>query len=191
METFKLISKLISKYLFIIITTLILYGCGFHLRGLNIEVPKSVQKLYIDNQTNDYQFVSTLKPLLRASNITIVSSPKDASATLVISKANSTNNMQSVTGNLSAGQYLVTYNVTYKIIDNKDHTLLPQRTITKSATYSSNATQQLSANNKVIQLTSDLRDEAASALIGSLSLVQTIDTTDENIIIPDNSDSKN
>ncbi|MCF6765643.1 LPS assembly lipoprotein LptE [Thiotrichales bacterium 19S3-7] len=176
------------KYFLIIMGAVTIYGCGFHLRGLNLNIPETMKKLYIQNDTNDYQFVAALKPLLTSYKIDVVDNAKDATAILVISSVKTSNAMQSVTGNLSAGQYLVTYNVTYKVIDNKDHVLLPQRVSSANETYSSNATQQLAANNQVDQIKEQLSKEVANNVVNSFTQITPSDPIDDNIIIPDDSD---
>ncbi|UTW41740.1 hypothetical protein KFE69_09510 [bacterium SCSIO 12844] len=180
--------RLWLKCLLIVIAAITIYGCGFHLRGLNLNIPEPMKQLYIQNDTNDYQFVAALKPLLNSYKINVVNNPKNATATLVILKVQTSNTMQSVTGNLSAGQYLVTYDVTYKVVDAKDRTLLSERISSASATYSSNATQQLAANNQVDQLKAQLSKQVASDVVSSFTQITPVDTTDDNIIIPDDTD---
>lgn len=180
---------LILKCALVASLAVIIYGCGFHLRGLYYQIPEAVKVMYIQNDTNQYQFVTELKNILQSSKVTVVDKVNEAKSTLIISNISTTNTQQNITGNLSAGQYLVTYSVTYKVVDSKGRVLLPQQISSASATYSSNATQQLAGNNQANELTSQLQSKVASQIVAALSQIRTVDTSNDNIIIPDDNDS--
>lgn len=97
-----------------IIISLILTSCGFHLRGA-YELPADMSRTYISAGNENSELVRSLKRVLRSNQLTLVDNPVDAGAVLrIISEANN-RRVLSVDSQGRAREYELQYSVKFEV----------------------------------------------------------------------------
>jgi outer membrane lipopolysaccharide assembly protein LptE/RlpB len=176
------------KIIFILALVGTLYGCGFHLRGMDgtEALPPVLQKIYIDTKGSreGYSFERTLTSVLKANGAEVVNAPDQATATIKIISIALRSQPLTMTGSMSSVQYAQYYSVSYKVLDSNNNVLQDTLTISANDTYSSNASQQLSANNLIKQVIGALRERVANNIVSQLQAVKASAAT----ILPQNDD---
>ncbi|MBK2126009.1 LPS assembly lipoprotein LptE [Fangia hongkongensis] len=162
------------KLIIVVTFIALLYGCGFHLRGWNEGMPKFMQKVYIEYKGNDFSFLNTMSSAITSTGAKIVESPEDANLIVNIQNAGSSSRLIGITGGASSNQYMLTYMVSYQVLDNHYHIILNDQITTATQSYNTNATQQLSNNTQQQQLLSDLQSQVANNIV---TQIQTISQT--------------
>lgn len=160
----------LKKRLFLKLTLLLafgalLYGCGFHLRGWNQGLPKFMQKVSIEYQGKDFAFLNRLSASITATGAEVVKSAEDADVILAIKNAASSSSLVGITGGASANQYMLSYTVSYQILNRQKQVILKDQINSASQRYNSNATQQLSSNAEQQQLIGDLQTQVANNIV--------------------------
>ena len=175
-------------FIFLVLMTLILAltGCGYHLRGYDSggALPPVAKKVYIhvdpqaptSPQTSAsygnlnamspdiYSFEIALVKEIKAFGSEVVNSPSQATAIINVTSQSLSSQQLSLSGALSASQNALYYSVTYNVEDANGHKLQEPITISTNTTYTSSAAQQLSVNNQMNRLASNLQQRVAHNL---------------------------
>lgn len=154
----------------------LLTACGFHLRKQAI-FSEQIKILYITTAQPNSPFIQTLKRELLANNFKLVSQQEQATAILEIISINESNELSSLMGGGSAGQYTVSTDVTFKVDSTKGKSLLPSNTVSQSSLYSSNATQILSSDSQEKDLIAQMQQSLANKIIKQLETIPTTSST--------------
>lgn len=153
------------KLLVIALFVTLLYGCGFHLRGWNEGMPKFMQKVYISYNGNEFGFINALNSIVTSTGADIVTSAKEANIIIHIRSAAQSSRLVGITGGASSNDYIMSYAVSYDILNNKNQIILKDQTNSAQQTYTTNATQQLSNNSQQQQIYNSLQSQVASNII--------------------------
>ncbi|WP_192482786.1 MULTISPECIES: LPS assembly lipoprotein LptE [Cysteiniphilum] len=153
------------KLLVIALFVTLLYGCGFHLRGWNEGMPKFMQKVYISYNGNEFGFINALNSIVTSTGADIVTSAKEANIIIHIKSAAQSSRLVGITGGASSNDYIMSYAVSYDILNNKNQIILKDQTNSAQQTYTTNATQQLSNNSQQQQIYNSLQSQVASNII--------------------------
>ena len=153
------------KLLFIALFVSFLYGCGFHLRGWNEGMPKFMQKVYISYNGSEFGFINALNSIITSTGAEVVTSAKDANIIIHIKSAAQSSRLVGITGGASSNDYIMSYAVSYDILNNKNHIILKDQSNSMQQTYTTNATQQLSNNTQQQQIYNSLQSQVASNII--------------------------
>ncbi|WP_119327842.1 LPS-assembly lipoprotein LptE [Cysteiniphilum halobium] len=153
------------KLLLIALFVSLLYGCGFHLRGWNEGMPKFMQKVYINYNGSDFSFINALNSVITSTGAEVVPSAKDANIIIHIKSAAQSSRLVGITGGASSNDYIMSYAVTYDILNNKNKIILKDQNNSAQQTYTTNATQQLSNNTQQQQIYNNLQSQVASNII--------------------------
>ncbi|MDA7742405.1 LPS assembly lipoprotein LptE, partial [Francisellaceae bacterium] len=154
----------------------LLVGCGFQLKGVgnNAVLPPVLQKIYVQTSRNaEYAFARTLTSTLKANGAEVVKTPNEATATIEITQIQERSQALNMTGGMSAGQYDQYYSVSYQVKDSNGDTLQAPLTISAHDTYSTNAAQQLSINNKIKGIIERLSQQVAENIVSQLQVIKT------------------
>jgi LPS-assembly lipoprotein len=165
--------KLSAKSLGYILLPLILLiaGCGFHLRGM-APIPHSLRNLYVDISQDNTGFIPQFNALATSNDITLANSVQTANAILkIISVSAPDPQLIAVTGSGQAGQYNLYYSVTFSVVKPDGIVLIQPTTLSQTRNFSSNASQALSANNQIQQLTQNMQQVIAQSIINQLAQV--------------------
>jgi LPS-assembly lipoprotein len=160
------------KTLLIILATILLAGCGFHLRKVEV-MPKNLSSIYIQTSKPNDQFIQVLQRLLKANHIRIATSSNTAEAILNVTSIQKQNQLDSLTGSAEAGLYSIIEEIKFNVTTQKGIQILPSTTVESKRYYNSNATQILSANAKSEQLTRSMRIQLAQSVLDQLAKAPT------------------
>ena len=153
------------KLLLITLFITLLYGCGFHLRGWNEGMPKFMQKVYISYNGSEFGFINALSSIVTSTGADIVTSAKEANIIIHIKSAAQSSRLVGITGGASSNDYIMSYAVTYDILNNKNQVILKNQSNSAQQAYTTNATQQLSNNTQQQQIYNSLQSQVASNII--------------------------
>ena len=108
---------------------LLLSACGFHLRGTGSDAAHlPFDTLYIETQQPYNNFNKDLLDQLRQAHVTLVNSPTNAQATLVILSDKNTSRDLSVGGNGQTHRVVLNQVVTYQLRDPKGRSITDVKT---------------------------------------------------------------
>lgn len=180
-------------FLLIALFVCFLYGCGFHLRGWNEGMPKFMQKVYISYNGSEFGFINALNSIITSTGAEVVTSAKEANIVIHIKSAAHSSRLVGITGGASSNDYIMSYAVTYDILNSTNQIILKNQSNSVQQTYTTNATQQLSNNTQQQQIYSSLQSQVASNIIvqmQSITLEKYNATSADTSEIPSYSDSK-
>lgn len=155
----------------LMLATLLLAGCGFHLQRPLTFTPQ-VKQLYIQTSQPYSSFIQSLKRTLTANELHITHTAKSASATLNIIKIHESNGLSALSGGGSAGQYTTRLSITFSVVNAKGKVLLPANTLSQSSSYSSNATQVLSSVHQSQSLLAQMESSLSQQIVSQLAAIQ-------------------
>jgi len=170
-----MMTRLAHCFLITVLVSLIT-ACGFHLRK-SAQIPASMQPIYIASTSPNSLFVQALRRQLDANGIALADSVATAKSTLTITKISNNTLLSSLRGGAEAGQYTVSSSVTFNVVDQHNNMIVPTKTISQQTTYSSNATQALSANYTSSNLSNTLQDQIAVQILNILAALDKHSTT--------------
>ncbi|MDO8955033.1 MAG: hypothetical protein Q7V63_09325 [Gammaproteobacteria bacterium] len=160
----------------ILVLSLSLAACGFQLRRSQPLIAE-LQVIYIKTSTPNDPFIQVLSRLLIANNVQLTDDPHFASSTLKIISIQQNSNINALQGAAEAGQYVTNLTVSFSATDSNGHVLVAPTSISRSAYYSNNATQILSANSTSNQLVTELEQQLAQSILQQLSSVKSVRPT--------------
>lgn len=127
---------------------IILLGCGFHLRNID-EIPLRLHTLYLDCN-NPYDPVAVnMKETLKALNVTLVSSSKQALYTLHLDKSVSSSTQPSISDITLATTISFTQSIKASLINNATKKTVIAQTFTESVVQTLNQ-NQITTNSTTI-----------------------------------------
>lgn len=116
MNVFRLSSHALAVAVGLLVLTA-LGGCGYHLRGA-IDLPESLQRVYVDSDSHAQLFLAQLKNSLRGAGAEVVSSPSPGATTLRILAVDEQRATSSRDSNRDASQYRLGLNVRFATVSN-------------------------------------------------------------------------
>lgn len=159
---------LFYKALFIsLLCSLILWGCGFHLRGQNI-LPAPFHVLYVETEEPYGQFESDLKATLRSSGIILVASRNQAPITLFLSKPGIVQNSTTPAPSSQSRVFNITYAVTISLLDPRGRVLLKPQRLSSTRNLILSPNQLLETNNQLHLLEQEMQRDVINQLYNRL-----------------------
>ncbi|WP_100551311.1 LPS-assembly lipoprotein LptE [Caedibacter taeniospiralis] len=177
MNILSLTKRFNLQLLFILLFTGILYGCGFHLRGWNEGMPKFMQKIYVSYSGSEFGFINLLNSIITSTGAKLVDSSQNADIIIHIKSATQSRRLVGITGGASSNDYILSYNVGYDILNNKNQVILKDQSNSEQQAYTTNATQQLSNNSQQQLIYNNLQSQVANNIIMQ---IQSISETSYN-----------
>ncbi len=166
--------KIFIKFAVIILVSIGLSSCGFHLRQ-NLDFPTQLNTLYISSATPYGKFEEYLKTLLNTTNINVVDSAQDSSYALRIDFHQLTQTVASISLDTQTRSYTLVYQVRYSLM-HQGVTILPDQMISINQAYITNSSQLSYANDSQMKATiTALQHSAAEQIIDRLSSQQVKD----------------
>lgn len=156
------------KAILLIVISLFLSSCGFHLRGL-VELPKWLENVYIADKVNDRDLITKLKVMLKSYKIRVNPDPSTATYWLIISKSVSHQQIISVGASTNPRQYQLILEVEYSLMLPKGVTLSENKVITVTRQLTINNNRILGSNEEETVLLDEMRQEAVAQLLNQLS----------------------
>lgn len=141
-----------KKLIIIFISTLLLISCGFHLRGFE-ELQVQSQPIYVSSKTSNGSFTRKLINHLRSSNVQIADTPEKARTKILILKEKIITRKTSVGSSQQTQEYIVTYEVIYRVQSQEPITIKANRQIITLPN------EELTSSNKFEETIQDMEEE--------------------------------
>jgi len=153
----------------LLLTTALLSGCGFHLRGAE-EVRLPVKSLYIGLPSNSPLRVAMERTIKAAGGTEIVNDPKKADAVFeVIQPEKRDRALLSLNGEGQPVEFTLLYRFSFHVRDNDSHELIPVTAITLKRDMSFNSSYALAKEQEADNLYRDMQAELAGQILHRLS----------------------
>jgi LPS-assembly lipoprotein len=153
------------------ILTLLLSGCGFHLRG-QMPLAPPLHSLYLESADPYGVLVKSLEQSLKMSNVRIAATREEASTILVIKRDTTSQQLLSVGGTQQTRQYKLIVTVTFEVTDNKYHAIVPPQHLSDYRVITIQSNQILGSSNEANLYFQQIRRSLASAIMYRLSSQQ-------------------
>lgn len=160
---------MILNYL-ILIVSVFLAGCGFHLRG-TLPLAPVLQNIYIETNNPYGQFVRDLSQFLKRSKVNVVDKPENATAIFKILNETTSDKMltRMVSQNNTVRQYQLILTITFVIADRYGKILIVPQTVTQSRTLTLNESLMLAGSNEARFLYDQMRQAIVYNIVSRLS----------------------
>lgn len=140
----------IVTWMLIIILSLSVSACGFHLRGVG-SIPSSLHTLYVTSDNPYSPFMKKLRTNLRNGGIKVVNNPEQAPYTLYVSNAQTSSKQTSTASSEQLRQYKIKFRARFILKNRQGNQLVPAFTLDES-------TQQTMAPGELLQNTPQLQN---------------------------------
>ncbi len=145
----------IQKFLMVLScigASVLLAGCGFHLRQSAV-VPKVMQQQVYLQVNGGGEFARSLAAALRASKVDVLDTATQGVATLAVPSAAFGSRMLTSGSVQRVGEYVVSFNVTFTLTDANGNVVVPAQSISLSHEFAIDSTQfsAISSETEAIQ----------------------------------------
>lgn len=128
----------LSKFKFLLtsllVGTLFIQGCGWHLRGSQ-PLPAELKTLNLQTASQNSKFSRALKRAFKTMDVNLTDSISDAPYTLSVSNIHDDRRVLSTTGTAKVAEYVLTSAITYSVKDSSGEKLAGPSVITTEKTY--------------------------------------------------------
>lgn len=152
--------------LFLLLITLMLASCGFHLRG---QAGMPFNTLYIKTATPGTVLVNSLSRLLEANKVKMAESDEKADVVLEIVSELSDKQILSLGGDGRVNEFRLSYRVSLRAYDVKHQNWLPAEELVQRRDYSYDDTQVLAKEAEEEVLQQSMRSDMAQQIVRRLS----------------------
>jgi LPS-assembly lipoprotein len=157
----------VSPQLFILLlTTLLLSACGFHLRG-QTEMP--FNSLYLDTFNSKTPFVTELQRSLEARKVKLAPTAEQADVVLKIVFENSDKQILTLSGSGRVTEFRLIYVVSLRAYDHKQQDWIPAEEMALRRDYSYDDTKILAKEAEETLLYQSMRSEMVQQIVRQLS----------------------
>jgi len=154
--------------------TLLLGACGFHLRG-EAAFSLPFHTLYVKSNNELAPFILELKRGIEANGVEITDTPEQAQLTLHIVSESTDRQIMSLSGSGRVLEYRLYYRVSFQAYDNKHRDWLAPDEITLRRDYSYDATQVIAKEQEEALLYQNMRSDAVHQMLRRLNHVKAPD----------------
>jgi LPS-assembly lipoprotein len=162
----KIMKLMRATLLPVLLLTLLLGACSFHLRGKNI-LP--VEKLYVRTNNEFSPFIIELKHALEVNGVQLANSPEVAQLTLHIVSEIMDKQILSLSGGGRVREYRLQFLVSLRAYDLKQQDWLAPSEISLRRDFSYDDTQILSKEQEENLLQKNLRSDAVQQVVRRLA----------------------
>lgn len=157
------------KTLTALLCTLLLAGCGFHLRG-TANLP--FDTLYVQAPVGSQFAVQFRRVVAAGGGTKIVNDPKAAAATLVLVSELREKSILSLSGGGRVREFQLRYRMSYRLLDNKAVETIPVTEIALIRDFSFNDQETLSKEAEETLLFRDMQSDAVQQLVRRLQVAK-------------------
>lgn len=151
---------------FILLMSLLLTACGFHLRG-HAGMPFST--LYLDATAPNTPFIRELRHSLAASDVKLATSAEQADVILKIESEALDKEILSLSGSGRVNEFQLYFRVSLRAYDNKEQDWIPAEKMEIRRDYSYDDTQILAKEQEETMLVNSMRTDMVQQIIRRLS----------------------
>lgn len=152
----------------IIILTVLLTSCGFHLQG-ETKLAPPLHRLYLQTPDPYGTLARNLKDSLRMSKVQLVSSPEEANTILAILYDDTSQEFLSVSGTNQTRQFNLKVSVMFEITNAKGLVLVPPQTLVETRTITVQSNQILGSSNEANLFYQQMRRTLAYAIMNRIA----------------------
>jgi LPS-assembly lipoprotein len=158
-----------SMRTFILLATLSLTACGFHLRGSQLQdMAFAFKSLYLKAPAETL-FVSDLRAALNSNKVALTATADAAELVLEVVSEQTNKNILSLSGSGRVQEYQLIYRVSLRAYDNKQNDWLPPDEIMLTRILAYDDAQILAKEQEEAQLYRDMRADAVGQAIRRLN----------------------
>jgi LPS-assembly lipoprotein len=157
--------------LIVLMLSVLLTACGFHLRGQNNFV-LPFQKLYVKAANDKALFINELKNAILANNVQITDTAEQAQLTLQIVSEVTDKQILSLSAAGTVLEFRLQYRISLRAYDQKQQDWLAPQEITLRRNYSYDSTQVLAKQQEEALLYQDMRNDAVQQVLRRLNHAQ-------------------
>ena len=156
----------------LLLTTILLAGCGFHLRGMvDRESIRWLNNVAIVIQQAHRDLEPLLREQLKAYNIGVNADPAFANYWLIIENETIEQNITSISSSTTPRQYQLIYTVQFKLQQTKGAEILPISQIVVNRQITLNSNRILGSNDEEELQKEEMRRDAAIQILNRLSKI--------------------
>lgn len=156
----------------LLLLTLLISACGFHLRGQGGAYSFPFQTLFIQAPNTNAPFIVDLKRTLQMYNLKIADSPENAQLTLHIVSEIMSKQILSLNSTGRVNEYQLNYRVSLRAFDRQLEEWIPADEIVLQRYLSFDNTQILAKEMEETVLYQDMRKDAIQQILRRLSLAK-------------------
>ncbi|HEX5353127.1 MAG TPA: LPS assembly lipoprotein LptE [Rhodanobacteraceae bacterium] len=147
--------------------SVLLAGCGFHLRR-SAALPTLMQQQVYLQVSGGGEFSRSLAAALRASHVNVLDSPAKGIATLSVPVAAFSSRLLTSSGYQRVGQYVVAFDVQFTLSDANGATVIPAQSINLSHEFAVDQTQFSAISSETQAIERSLVREMTDAVMRRL-----------------------
>ncbi|WP_198651456.1 LPS assembly lipoprotein LptE [Dyella sp. C11] len=152
----------VFKASLLLMSSLSLAACGFHLRQ-NVALPPTMQRVHVNSPNVDLQ--RGVSRALAASGVTVEDKAGVGIAELNIPVANFSTDTLTVNGQARVTEYTVRYDVQFDVKDGTGQPLMPHQSIHLEREFSYDATNTIGTQAQVDAIHGSLNDDTVQAIL--------------------------
>lgn len=164
--------KAIAQLIFLLFT-LLLTGCGFHLRGYE-PLPPQLHILYLETSAPFSPFNKQLRQTLRSMGICFVTCVAKAPITLQLLDESFSQTTTSVSSGGQVTTYLLTQTISYQLKDLRGNILQGPQCVSTSRSYSISSSQILGDTSALENLRMEMERDVVYQLLNHLRSPSTL-----------------
>lgn len=153
----------IARRIFVLMMTITLMACGFHLRGL---ADLSFEKIYINNQS--LTISRDLNVSLKSNGVKVVKEPEEAQILVDMMNENTEKRILSLGGTGTVREFELFYRVSFRVKDASDELWGPPQMVEGRRDFSYLDTELLAKSYEEAQLYEDMRRDAVREILRRL-----------------------
>ncbi len=148
----------------LLLTTLLVTACGWHLRGTQ-NVSLDMANVYLNAEDPHGSLATTLKRTLVSSNVTLLPSSKGAEHSIYLSRDSVNRRTVSVGNDTLAAQYELTVRAEYRVYDTDGRVIIPTTSVQAVRSYDFDANAVVAAQEEERLITKELRTNIAQQMV--------------------------
>jgi LPS-assembly lipoprotein len=153
----------------IVVLTICLSQCGFHLRGM-APLPPSFQKVLITAPREAHFLENELKRNLEAYHVMICDKSNDSFFQIVIDKLEFQKQVSNISSSTTPRQYQLIYTVQFHFIDTaQNHDMIPNGQITSSRLVTMNNERLLGSTYEQDFFMKEMQEDLAKQMLSNIS----------------------
>lgn len=155
----------------VIVTLLIIAGCGFHLRGA-VNLPESIKTMYVQGLNLQRGVGLTLKRHLTSNGIVIVEDYQKGNAVLDILENKYERRVLSVGSSAKVSEYELYGRITFKVTDGSGAVLAEEQSVEAQKDYQFNQDEVLGSGEEESVLREDLEQRLVRSIMRRLEAIK-------------------
>ena len=161
-------AHIVIKLLTATVIGLLLTGCGFQLRG---QADLQFERIYVE--TDGFSlFAAELRRVIQSNkSVEVTKSPEDAQVVLRVLNERREKKILALTSTGSVEEYVLLYQVSYRVMDNKMQDLVAPSEIALQRIMTYQDTETLAKESEEQFLFRDMQDDAVQQMLRRLSVV--------------------